>query len=117
MQAAARRRRSRPKQDVILLGTLNQLGGESLLAKHLVGGHHRNTIPRTDLRAQCAADAPRQIDGADLHDQLMLWTRQGVDTIDGTYRHAGLTTGAHVFIQQGKLFRQFLGHTTDSTKV
>ena len=80
---------------------LLQLFRRLLVVQELVGGDHRDAVPRADLVAQRAADAARQVDRADLEALLVARARDEVDAVDRADGHARLAAGAHVFVEQG----------------
>ena len=90
---------------------LLQLLDRILVLKELIGGDHRNAVPRANLMAQGAPDAARQVDRADLKRNLMPRAGNDADAIDRADDHARLAAGAHVLIEQGQHFGQLLlGH-------
>src|SRR5438034_655983 len=68
--------------------------------------------------AQRAADASRQVDGADLEDVFMAVAGDHADAIDRADRHTGLTAGTHVFVKQRENFGDLLlGHQSSHCTV
>ena len=79
-----------------------------LVLQKLIRRQHRDAVPRAHLVAQGAADAAREVDGADLEGALVAGAGDGADAIDGADDQAGFAPGAHVFIEQGQDFGELL---------
>ena len=79
-----------------------------LVLEELVGRDHRDAIPRADLMAERAADAAGQVDGADLKSRFMAWAGDRADAIDRTDGHTRFAAGAHVLVEKGQNFGEFL---------
>jgi hypothetical protein len=90
------------------LGELrNRLG----VLEELIGGDHRDAIPRADLVAEGTANAAGEVDGADLKSGLVARAGDGADAVNGADDQAGFAAGAHVLVEKGEDFGEFLfGH-------
>jgi len=84
------------------------LGLGVFVLEELVGGDHGDAVPGADLVAEGAADAAREVDGADLEGGLVTGAGDGADAIDGADAEAGFAAGAHVLVEEGQDFGEFL---------
>ena len=87
---------------------LFELRRRVLVLQKLVRRDHRDAVPRADLVAECAADAAREVDRADLEALLVARAGDEVDAIDRADRHARFAARAHVLIEQGQNLRKLL---------
>src|SRR3954467_1420663 len=72
------------------------------ILEELIRRQHGDAVPRANLVAQRAADAAREVDGADLEDALVAVAGDRADAIDRANDEARLAARAHVLIEQGQ---------------
>ena len=67
-------------------------------------GAKKYDIPGANLSAKLASDADVEVDGADPH-RIARVPRIGdvIDAINRANRHAGVTAGAHILVEDGEL--------------